>query len=267
MQKQRHDFANKGLSGQGYGFSSGHVWMWELDREESWALKNWCFWTVVLEKTLESPLGCKEIQPVHPEGDQSWVFIGRTDAEVETPVLWSPHVKSWLIGKEPYAGSDWGQEEKGTTEEEASPTRWAWVWVNSGSWWWAGRPGMLRFVGSLRGGHNWTELNWSRAKANSSLPRELNGLNKHPLSTTQEMTLHMDINKWSILKLIDYILYSQRRRLSLQSAKTTRGTDYGSDHHLLTTKFWLKLKKVGEITRPVLYDLNQIPHLFRGSDK
>ena len=90
------DFANKGLSSQGYGFSSSHVWMWELDCEESWVLKNWCFWTVVLEKTLASPLDCKEIQPVHPKGDQSWAFIGRTDAEAETPILWSPHAKSWL---------------------------------------------------------------------------------------------------------------------------------------------------------------------------
>ena len=110
---QRHYFANKGLSGQGYGFSSGHVWVWELDCEESWAPKNWCFWTMVLEKTLESPLDCKEIQPVHPKGDQSWVFIGRTDAEAENPILWPPHAKSWLIGKDPDAGRDWGQEKKG----------------------------------------------------------------------------------------------------------------------------------------------------------
>ena len=116
--KQRHYFANKGPSGQGYGFSSGHVWMWELDYEESWAPKNWCFWTMVLEKTLESPLDCKEIEPVHPKGAQSWVFIGRTDAEAETPILWPPHAKSWLIGKDPDAGRDWGQEEKGTTEDE-----------------------------------------------------------------------------------------------------------------------------------------------------
>ena len=115
---QRHYFANKGPSSRGYDFSSGHVWMWELDCEESWALKNWCFWTVVLEKTLESPLDCKEIQPVHPKGDQSCVFIGRTDAEAETLILWLPHAKSWLIGKDPDAGRDWGQEEKGTTEDE-----------------------------------------------------------------------------------------------------------------------------------------------------
>ena len=92
--------------------------MWELDCEESWAPKNWCFWTVVLEKTLESPLDCKEIQPVHPKGDQSWVFIGRPDVEAETPILWPPDVKSWLIGKDPDAGKDWGQKEKGTIEDE-----------------------------------------------------------------------------------------------------------------------------------------------------
>ena len=105
---------NKGPSSQGYGFSSGHVWMWDLDCEESWAPKNWYFRTVVLEKTLESPLFCKEIQPVHPKGDESWVFIGRTDAKAETPILWPPHGKSWLIGKDSDAGRDWGQEEKGT---------------------------------------------------------------------------------------------------------------------------------------------------------
>ena len=116
--KQRHYFANKGPSSQGYGFSSGHVWMLELDCEESWALKNWCFWTVVLEKTLERPLDCKEIQPVHPKGHQSWLFIGWTDAEAETPILWPPHAKSCLIGEDPDSGKDWGQEEKGTIEDE-----------------------------------------------------------------------------------------------------------------------------------------------------
>ena len=118
IKKQRHYFANKGQSSQGYGFSSAHIWMWELDCEESWVPKNWCFWTVVLEKTLESPLDCKDIQPVHLKGDQSWVFLGRTDAEAETLILWPPHAKSWLIGKDPDAGRDWGQEEKGKTEDE-----------------------------------------------------------------------------------------------------------------------------------------------------
>ena len=118
LKKQRHYLANKGLSSQGYGFSSGHVWMWDLGYKESWVRKNWCVWTVVLEKTLDSPLDCKEIQPVHPKGDQSWVFIGRTDAEAETPILWPPDAKSWLLWKDPDAGKDWGNEEKGTTEDE-----------------------------------------------------------------------------------------------------------------------------------------------------
>ena len=116
VKKQGHYFADKGPSTQSYGFSSSQVWMWELDCEESWVPKNWCFWTVVLEKTLESPLDFKEIQPVHPKGDQSWVFIGRTDAE--TPILWLPDVKNWLIWKDPDAGKDWRREEKGTTEDE-----------------------------------------------------------------------------------------------------------------------------------------------------
>ena len=111
--KQRHYIPKKGLSSHGYGFSSGHVWMWELYYKESWVLKNWCFWTVVLEKTLESPLDCKEIQPVHLKGDPAWVFIGRADVEAETPILWPPDVKTWLIRKDPDAGRDWGQEEKG----------------------------------------------------------------------------------------------------------------------------------------------------------
>ena len=99
--KSRHYFASKGLSSQSYGFYSDHAWMWELDYKESWALKNWCFWTVVLEKTLESPLDCKEIQPVHPKGNQSRIFVGRTEAEAETPTLWPPDVKNWFIGKDP----------------------------------------------------------------------------------------------------------------------------------------------------------------------
>ena len=113
--KSRRYFVNKGPSSQGYGFSSSHVWMWDLDHKKSWALKNW---TVVLEKTVESPLDCKEIQPVHPEGDQSVIFIGRTDAEAEVPVLWPPHVKSWLIWKDPDSGKDWRREEKGMIEDE-----------------------------------------------------------------------------------------------------------------------------------------------------
>ena len=164
--KNRHYFANQALSSQGHVFSSGHVWMWELDCEESWAPKNWCFWTVVLEKTLESPLDCKEIQPVYPKRDQSWVFIGRTDAEAETPALWPPHAKSWLFGKDSDAGRDWGAggegNDRGWDGWMASPTWWTCVWVNSGSWWWTGRLGMLWLMGLQRVRHDWvTELNWT----------------------------------------------------------------------------------------------------------
>ena len=131
----------------------------ELDYKESWALKNWCFWTVVLDKTLVSPLDWKKIQPVHPKGNQSWMFIGRTDAEAETSILRPPDTKNWLLGKDPNAGKDWRQE-KGTTEGEmcwmALLTQWTWVWANSGSWWWTGKPDVLQSMGSQRVGHDWT---------------------------------------------------------------------------------------------------------------
>ena len=127
IKKERRYFANKVLSSQSYGFSSSHTWMWELDHKESRVLKNWCFWTVVLEKTLECPLDCKEIKPVNPKGNQSWIFIGRSNAEVETPILWSCDAKSRLIGKDPDGGKDWRQEEKGTTEDEM--VRW-YHWLN-----------------------------------------------------------------------------------------------------------------------------------------
>ena len=106
------------LHQKSYFFSSSHIWMWELFYKQSWSWKNWCLWTVVLEKTLESPLGYKEIQPVNRKGNQAWIFIGRTGAEGETPILWPPDVKNWLIGKDPDAGEDWRQEEKGMTEDE-----------------------------------------------------------------------------------------------------------------------------------------------------
>ena len=118
IKKQRHYFANKGPSSQSYGFSSSHVWTWDLDYKESWVLKNWCFWNVVLVKTLESPLDCKEIKPVNSKGNQYWIFIGRTDVEAETPILWLPDAKNWLTWKDPDAGKDWRQEEKGMSEDE-----------------------------------------------------------------------------------------------------------------------------------------------------
>ena len=148
--KSRHYFADKDPSSQSYGFSSSHVWMWELDHKESWTPKNWCYWTVVLEKTLESPLDCKEIKPIYLKGNQSWIFTGRTDAETEAPILWSTYAKKWLIGKDPAAGRDWEQEEKGTTRWDGwmvSPTWWTWVWLGSGSWWWTGKPGVLQSMG------------------------------------------------------------------------------------------------------------------------
>ena len=151
--KQRHYFANKGPSSQSYSFSSSHLWMWELDYKDSYLLKNWYFWTVVSEKTLESPLDSKEIQPVHPKGNLSWIFIVKTDVEAETPTLWPPNAKNWLIGKDP--------DDIGWDDWMASPTQWIWVWVISGSWWWTGKPGVLQSMGSQRIGHDWaTELNW-----------------------------------------------------------------------------------------------------------
>ena len=165
--KSRHHFANKGLSSQGYGFSSSHVWMWDLDYKENWAPKNWCFWIVML-KTLKSTLDCKEIQLVHPKGDQSWVFTGRTDVEAETPILWPPDGKNWLFWKDPEAGQDWSWEGKGTTEDEVA----GWHhWLDGHEFEWT--PG----VGDEQGGLaccnswgykesdvteqlNWTELNW-----------------------------------------------------------------------------------------------------------
>ena len=118
IKKQRHYFANKGSFCQSYGFSSSHVWMWELDYKEIWVPKNWCFWTMVLEKTLESPVDNKEIKPVNPKGNQSWIFIGRTDTEAEATTLQLPDAKNWLIWKDPDARKDWRREEKGTTEDE-----------------------------------------------------------------------------------------------------------------------------------------------------
>ena len=157
IKKQRHYFANKSPSLQGYGFSSSHVWMCVLDYKESW-VQNWCFWTVVLEKTLENPLDCKEVQPVHPKGYQSWIFIGRTDAE--TPMRRADSLEKTLM-----LGKIEGRRRRGRQRMrclDGIPTQWTWVWVDSRSWWWTGRPGMLQFMGLQRVGHDWaTELNWT----------------------------------------------------------------------------------------------------------
>ena len=165
IKKQRHYFANKGPSSQSYGFSSSHVWIWELDYKERWELKNWWFWTMVLEKTLESSLDNREIQPVNPKGNQSWIFIGRTDAEAETPRLWPPDHKELTHWKRPWY---WERlkvgegDDRGWDGRMASLTQWTWVWINSRSWWWTGKPGMLQSMGSRRVGHDWgTELNWT----------------------------------------------------------------------------------------------------------
>ena len=147
------------MSSQSYGFSSSHVWMWELDCEERWVPKNWCFWTVVLEKTLEGPLDCKEIQPVHPKGDQSWVFIGRTNVEAETPIHWwysntlvilqywskeLTDLKRCWCWERLRAGGE--GDDRGWDGRIVSLTQWTWVWINSGSWWWTGRPGVVHGV-------------------------------------------------------------------------------------------------------------------------
>ena len=131
IKKQRHHFADKGPSSQSYGFSRSHVWMWELDHKEIWVLKNRSFWSVVLEKTLESPLDCKENKTVNFKGNQPWMFIRRTDAEAEAPILWPPDVKSQRTGKDPNNGKEWKQKEKGA-EDEMVPTQWTWIWANSG---------------------------------------------------------------------------------------------------------------------------------------
>ena len=167
FKKQRHYFAKKGQCSQGYGFSSSHVWMWELDYKESWAPKNWCFWMVVLEKTLESPLDCKEVQPVHPKGDQSWMFTGRTNVEAETLNTLATWCEELTHLKRPWCWERLRAGGKGNNRGwdgwMASPTQWMWVWVNSGPCWWTGRPGMLWSMGLQRVGHDWvTELNWEQ---------------------------------------------------------------------------------------------------------
>ena len=165
IKKQRHYFANKGPSSQSYGFlvvMYGYE-SWTIRKADSWRI-NWCFWIVVLEKTLESPLECKEIKPFNSKGNQSWIFIGRTDAEAEAPILWPLDAKNWLMGKDPDAGRDWRQEKATTEDEMVGWHRWTWVWANSGSWWWTGKPGVLQSTSHKDSDTterlNWTELNW-----------------------------------------------------------------------------------------------------------
>ena len=164
IKKQRHYFANKGPSSQSYGFSSSHVRTWDLDYKTSWVLKNWCFWAVMLEKTLESPLDCKATKLGNPKGNQSWIFIERTDAEAETPILWPPDAKSRLIGKDPDAERDWGQEKKGTTKDEmigwhhqinGHEFEQLWEWVMDREAW---RASVHEVTKSWTRLSNWTEL-------------------------------------------------------------------------------------------------------------
>ena len=157
VKRQRHHFINKGPCSQSYGFSSSHIQMWELDHKEGWAVKDWCFQTVVLEKILESPLDSKEIKPVNPKGDQPWIFIGRTDSEAEAPILWPPDVKSWLIGA-PDAGKYLKAKREGGDRGWdgwiASQIQWTWIWTNSMRQWRTGEPGMLQSMRSQRVGHD-----------------------------------------------------------------------------------------------------------------
>ena len=165
----------KGPSSQSCGFSRSHVWMWELNHKEGWMPKNWCFWTVVLEKALESPLDCKEIKPVHPKENQSWIFIGRTDVETETPILWPPHAKSWLIWKDSDAElkrlKEGGKrDDRGWDGWMASPTQCTWVWANSRRWWRTGKPGVLQSMGLQRVRHDWETLlycSWGSCSKNT----------------------------------------------------------------------------------------------------
>ena len=176
--------------------------MWDLDCEESWGWKNWCFWTVVFTKTLESPLDCKEIQPVHPKGDQSWVFIGRTDIEAETPILWPPDVKSWLIWKDPDAGKDWGQEEKGTTEDEM--VGWHHRLDGHGFGWTLG-------AGDGQGGLAWCD-SWGRKESDMTERRNWTELNSYVLVLAEY--------SWTILWIFFCFIMAHPNRIIKKRGKT-----------------------------------------------
>ena len=193
------------MSSQGYGFYSGLVWMWELACEESWVLKNWCFWTVVLEKTLESPLDCKEIQPIHSEGDQPWDFFGRNDAKAETPVLWLPHAKSWLIGKDSGAGRDLEQEEKGTTEDEMAGLH---HWLNGRESEWT--PGVGDGQGGLACCDSWgrkesdttQQLKWTELKHCNYMPL--------PPKWSSNVLFFWFFSSWSICLIIRQMFWHKK---------------------------------------------------------
>ena len=163
--KKRHYFANKGLSSQGYGFSSRHVWMWESDYKESWVPKNWCFWIVVLERSLQSPLDCKEIKPVHPKGNQSWIFNEGLMLKLKLQYFGHLMQRVDSLEKTLMLGGIGGRRKRGQQRMrwlDGITNWWTWVWVDSGSWWWTGRPDVLWFMGSLRRLSDWTELNWAK---------------------------------------------------------------------------------------------------------
>ena len=204
IKKQRHYFANKCPSSQNYGFSSGHVWVWELDYKESWALKDWCFWTVVLEKTLEGPLNCKEIQPVHPKGNQSWIFTGRTDAEASASALWPPDVnwkRSWCWERLKAGGEGNDRRWDGWM---ASLTWWTWVWASSQSCW---RQGSLVCCNPWghRVGHDWaTELTWTIKLLEKNISKTFSGINCSKMLLDQSPRaneIKAKIDKWDLIKV------------------------------------------------------------------
>ena len=201
MKKQRHYFANRSPTSKSYGFSSSHVWMWELDHKESWALENWCFWTVVLEKTLESPLDCKEIKSVNHKGNQSWIFIWRIDAEVEASILWSPGAKNWLNGKDPYAVKTGEGDDRGWDGWTSSLT---WVWASTGIWWWTGKPFVLQSLGSQRVEQEWVnDLKWTGSEylAEEHKPCIQEADRLRATSAMKHQPPHSQVNQLSFLKL------------------------------------------------------------------